>query len=204
MEKQILRTTPHDRRSQTRQQTAARAESTQEELGNSALVGFHRGPALLPFTAAAIRPAWLRRAAAVLPGGIMGDFRHGGGAGGDVAVGGDAEADGGGPAGPLVELRELVPGGGEADAQALGLAEPALPFGLGDAGGEVVAEVGQAWPLVRVDAEDGASNAGPVVIVGLDQDTDPAALSPGQVDAILEKIRTPSLAGGDDVAGEAR
>ena len=66
MEKQILRTTPHDRRSQTRQQTAARAESTQEELGNSALAGFHRGPALLPFTAAAIRPAWLRRAAAVL------------------------------------------------------------------------------------------------------------------------------------------
>jgi hypothetical protein len=48
------------------------------------------------------------------------------------------------------------------------------------------------------------SLAGPVVIVGLDQDTDPAALSPGQIDAILEKIRTPSLAGGDDVAGEAR
>jgi hypothetical protein len=43
--------------------------------------------------------------------------------------------------------------------QALGLAEPALPFGLGDAGGEVVADVGQAWPLVRVDAEDGASDA---------------------------------------------
>jgi hypothetical protein len=42
------------------------------------------------------------------------------------------------------------------------------------------------------------------IIVGLDQDTDPAALSPGQIDAILEKIRTPSLAGGDDVAGEAR
>jgi hypothetical protein len=63
MEKQILRTTPHDRRSQTRQQTAARAESTQEELGNSALVGFHRGPALLPFTAAARRQlrAALRR-----------------------------------------------------------------------------------------------------------------------------------------------
>jgi hypothetical protein len=48
------------------------------------------------------------------------------------------------------------------------------------------------------------SLAGPVVIVGLDQDTDPAALSPGQIDAILEKTRTPSLAGGDDVAGEAR
>jgi hypothetical protein len=61
-----------------------------------------------------------------------------GGAGGDVAVGGDAEADGGGPAGPLVELGEFVPGG-EADAQALGLAEPALAFGLGDAGGQVAA-----------------------------------------------------------------
>lgn len=85
---------------------------------------------------------------------------QGGGAGGDVAVGGDAEAHGGGPAGPLVELGELVPGsGGEADAQALGLAEPALPFGLGDAGGEVVADVGQAWPLAWVDAEGGASNA---------------------------------------------
>ncbi len=36
------------------------------------------------------------------------------------------------------------------------------------------------------------SLAGPVVIVGLDQDTDPAALSPGQIDAILEKIRTPA------------
>ncbi|MGH3404291.1 MAG: DUF3846 domain-containing protein [Streptosporangiaceae bacterium] len=36
------------------------------------------------------------------------------------------------------------------------------------------------------------SLAGPAVIVGLDQDTGPAALSPGQVDAILEKIRTPA------------
>lgn len=34
--------------------------------------------------------------------------------------------------------------------------------------------------------------AGPVVIVGLDQNTDPAALSPGQIDAILEKTRTPA------------
>jgi hypothetical protein len=36
------------------------------------------------------------------------------------------------------------------------------------------------------------SLAGPVVIVGLNQDTGPAALSPGQIDAILEKIRTPA------------
>ena len=34
--------------------------------------------------------------------------------------------------------------------------------------------------------------AGPAVIVGLDQNTDPAALSPGQIDAILEKTRTPA------------
>ena len=36
------------------------------------------------------------------------------------------------------------------------------------------------------------SLAGPVVIVGLDQNTDPAALSPDQIGAILEKIRTPA------------
>jgi hypothetical protein len=33
---------------------------------------------------------------------------------------------------------------------------------------------------------------GPVVIVGLDQNTDPAALSLGQIDAILGKTRTPA------------
>ena len=36
------------------------------------------------------------------------------------------------------------------------------------------------------------SLAGPVVIVGLDHDTGPAALSPDQIDAILEKFRTPA------------
>jgi hypothetical protein len=36
------------------------------------------------------------------------------------------------------------------------------------------------------------SLVGPVVIVGLNQDTDPAALSPGQIDAILEKVRKPA------------
>jgi len=36
------------------------------------------------------------------------------------------------------------------------------------------------------------SLAGPVVIVGLDQNTDPAALSPDQIDAILQKISTSS------------
>ena len=49
----------------------------------------------------------------------------------------------------------LSPGGGEADAQALGLAEPALVFRFGDAGGQVVADAGQAWPLGWVHAEDG-------------------------------------------------
>jgi hypothetical protein len=35
------------------------------------------------------------------------------------------------------------------------------------------------------------SLVGQVVIVGLGQDTTPVALSPGQIDAILEKVRTP-------------
>lgn len=36
------------------------------------------------------------------------------------------------------------------------------------------------------------SLAGPVVIVGLDQDTNPATLSPDQIDAILDKIKPPA------------
>jgi hypothetical protein len=56
----------------------------------------------------------------------------------------------------LVELSELVLGGGEADSQSFGFAEPALLFGFGDASGEVVADLLQPRPLGRVDAEEGA------------------------------------------------
>jgi hypothetical protein len=59
----------------------------------------------------------------------------GDGRGGDVAVGGDAEADGlGATGGGHVGLGDLVVGGGEADLESFGLAGPALALGLGNAG----------------------------------------------------------------------
>jgi len=63
-------------------------------------------------------------------------------AAGDLAEGRDPEVDHAGPAGPLVEFRELALSAGEADAQAFGFAEPALFLGFGDAGGQVVADLG--------------------------------------------------------------
>jgi hypothetical protein len=48
--------------------------------------------------------------------------------------GGQAEVDGGGLAGSVVELGEFVLGAGEADLEAFDLAEPAFVLGLGDAG----------------------------------------------------------------------
>ena len=63
----------------------------------------------------------------------MGVSGCGDGRGGDVAVGGDAEADGFGPAGGgQVGLGELVVGGGEADLEAFGFAGPALVLCLGE------------------------------------------------------------------------
>jgi hypothetical protein len=82
----------------------------------------------------------------------------GGQGGGDVAVGGNAEVDvlgaaGGGQAG----LGDFVVGGGEADAESFGLSGPALAFGLGDAGEEVVADRFEAVELGGVDAEEWAA-----------------------------------------------
>jgi hypothetical protein len=47
----------------------------------------------------------------------------------------------------LVHLGELVAGAGEADFQALGLAEPVICPGFGDAGGQVVADLVQTGVL---------------------------------------------------------
>jgi len=59
-----------------------------------------------------------------------------------VAIGGHAEADGFGPAGEgEFDLGEFVVGGGEADPERFGLAGPAFALGLGDAGGQVAADV---------------------------------------------------------------
>ena len=94
----------------------------------------------------------------------MGVSGCGDGRGGDVAVGGDAEADGFGPAGGgQVGLGELVVGGGEADLESFGFAGPAFALCFGDAGQEVVADLFEAVPLCGVDSQEGASDAGVLV-----------------------------------------
>ena len=72
---------------------------------------------------------------------------------------GHAEVDGGGGAGPAVDLGEVVFSAGEADFQAFGFAEPAFAFGFGDAGGQVVADLGDAGSLGGVWPVHGASQA---------------------------------------------
>jgi hypothetical protein len=93
----------------------------------------------------------------------MGVSGGGDGRGDDVAVSGDAEADGLGAAGGAhVGLGELAAGGGEADLESLGFAGPAFALGFGDAGQEVVADVFQAVPLVRGNPQERAS--GPAAV----------------------------------------
>ena len=48
---------------------------------------------------------------------------------------------------------------GETDAESFGFADPAFAFGFGDAGGQVVADVDQALPLVGVDSQQWAAEA---------------------------------------------
>jgi hypothetical protein len=77
----------------------------------------------------------------------MGAF-GGKGGGGDVAVGGDTEADGLGAAGGgHLGLGDFVVRGGEADLESFGFSGPAFAFGVGDAGVEVVADLLQAVAL---------------------------------------------------------
>jgi hypothetical protein len=56
----------------------------------------------------------------------------------------------------LVHLGELGPGAGQADFQSFGFAEPAVAFGFGDAGGQVVADLDQARALGGVGAQQRA------------------------------------------------
>jgi hypothetical protein len=67
---------------------------------------------------------------------------------------------GGGGAGAAADLGELVFGAGEADLEAFGFAEPAFAFGFGDAGDEIVADLGDAGPLGGVWPVQGAAQAG--------------------------------------------
>ena len=81
-----------------------------------------------------------------------------GGASGGVGEAGDAELDGGGATdADLVHLGQFGVGAGEADLQALGLAVPAVGFGFGDAGDEVVADLFQPGAGGRIRAQQRAA-----------------------------------------------
>ena len=81
---------------------------------------------------------------------------------------GHSEVDRGGAVagGDLVHLGEFVVGGGEADLQALGFAGPAFALGLAGAGDQVVADLGQPWPLGGVGPQQRAADAGVLVDAG--------------------------------------
>jgi hypothetical protein len=66
--------------------------------------------------------------------------------------------------GPPVDLGEFVFGSGEADLESFDFAEPAFALGFGDAGDEVVADLGDAGPLGRVGPVEGASEAAVLVL----------------------------------------
>jgi len=87
---------------------------------------------------------------------------HGGGS----AAGGHSESDGGGGAGAAVDLGEFVVGAGEADLESFGFAEPAFAVGFCDAGGEVVADFGDAVSLGGVGPVQGAAQAAVLVDAG--------------------------------------
>jgi hypothetical protein len=71
--------------------------------------------------------------------------RVGGGAAGGVGEVGDAELDRvGAPGGDLLHLGEFGAGAGEADLEPFGFAVPAVGFGFGDAGDEVVTDLFEA------------------------------------------------------------
>ncbi len=59
----------------------------------------------------------------------------------------------------MVELCEFALGGGEADTQAFGLADPALAICFGDAQREVVANLLKPTTLSWVDPQDRAADA---------------------------------------------
>src|SRR5689334_22627130 len=58
-----------------------------------------------------------------------------------------ADVDGGGGVGAPVNLGEFVAGAGQADLESFGFAVPAFAFGFGDAGDQVVVDLGDAGPL---------------------------------------------------------
>src|SRR6188508_1562461 len=89
------------------------------------------------------------------------------GTSGGVGEAGDAELDGCGAAGAdLVHLDEFGVRAGEADLETLGLAVPAVGFGFGDAGEQVVADLFQPGAGGRVRAQQRAAQAAVFVDAG--------------------------------------
>ncbi len=66
---------------------------------------------------------------------------------GGAGEGRHADIDWCGERGAPVELGEVVVGSGEADLESFDFAGPAFAFGFGDAGDEVVADLGDAVAL---------------------------------------------------------
>ena len=116
-----------------------------------------------------------------------------------VAIGGHAEADGFGPAGEgEFDLGEFVVGGGEADPERFGLAGPAFALGLGDAGGQVAADVLQPMFLGGVGPEEGAPGA--CVFMDATGSPGPSAVAEGKTAAfeVAEEV-VPLGVGGSPV-----
>ncbi|MFV5995406.1 hypothetical protein ACNPQM_23965 [Streptomyces sp. NPDC056231] len=85
--------------------------------------------------------------------------RRAGGADGDVGEGRHAKIDCGGAAGRFgIKLVQLAPSASEAHLEALYFTQPSFLFRLGDAGDQVVADVGQPWPLGWIRPEERASD----------------------------------------------
>ena len=66
--------------------------------------------------------------------------------------------DGAAAGADLVHLGKFLAGGGEADLQAHGLAGPVFAVGFGDAGDQVVADLGQPGPLGGVGPQQRAAD----------------------------------------------
>ena len=94
-----------------------------------------------------------------------------------------------GSVGAPVDLGELVMGAGEADFESFGFAEPAFAVGFGDAGGEVVADLGDAAALGGVWPVQGAAQAAVLVDAG---GCERAAAGAGGDFAALEVARNSS------------
>src|SRR4029077_2429144 len=89
------------------------------------------------------------------------------GTSGGVGEVGDAELDRVGAAGgDLVHLGEFGVGAGEADLEALGLAVPAVGFGFGDAGEQVVADLFEARLGGGIGSQQRAAQGAVVVDAG--------------------------------------